>query len=157
MHTDTHTQTHTASHSQSCVSACQLCFTIDEYTTQLIQLQGVFPSCFDIMCSMLFLWPFNMNIYLRIYMLWIYMQKFLSYYSIRDENDTMLEWTSLVWSHIPPTIRKCWGLDHSHPRIEIYFSTELFYLKEKGLFQAAFLCFCVFVIMKEKSSLFLCL
>lgn len=35
------------------------------------------------------------------------MQMFLSYYSIRDENNTtVLEWTSLVWSHIPLTIRK---------------------------------------------------
>lgn len=35
------------------------------------------------------------------------MQKFLSYYSIRDENNTtMLEWTSLVWSHIPLNNKK---------------------------------------------------
>lgn len=35
------------------------------------------------------------------------MQKFLSYYCIRDENNTtMLEWTSLIWSQIPLTIRK---------------------------------------------------
>lgn len=35
------------------------------------------------------------------------MQKFLSWYSIRDENTTtMLEWTFLVWSHIPHTIGK---------------------------------------------------
>lgn len=76
------------------------------------------------------------------------MQKFLSCYSIRDENTTtMLEWTFLVWSHIPHTIEKHRGLDdHLHPGIEIYFRTELFYLKRNNWLQAAFLWFFSFFL-----------
>lgn len=49
-----------------------------------------------------------------------------------------------------------------HPRIEMYFSTELFYFTRIWMVSScslvfSFVCVCVFVTMEEKSSLFLCL
>lgn len=90
------------------------------------------------MCSMLFLWPFNMNI-LYIY-IWVYMQKFLSWYSIRDENTTtMLEWTFLVWSHIPHRIGKTQRTWSLAPWDWNIFQNRAFLFKKKQLTSSCFL------------------
>lgn len=112
--------------------------------------QYLFLYCFDITCSMLFLWPFDINIYLSIHiytycMSWIYMQKFLS--SIASK----ILLPCLNGLPLSVAISEHGQLHYSNPRIEKCFSAELLFVFCNWIwFKAAFLCFCVFVTTKEK-------
>lgn len=119
-------------HTQRHFWQTKLCFSMP-VMTQLWKHKISFWYCFDIMCSMLFLWPFNIKIYLSIhiyilyYMLWIYMQTFLS---------------SIASKIIPPSLNgpassdilshfswreKHEELHHSHPETPNNFSADLFF------------------------------